>query len=328
MTVEISVALCTYNGADYVEEQLTSILDQVRAPDELVVSDDGSSDGTLEVVTATVEAAASRGVAPEVVVLAGTSPSGVTANFERAVAKTTRPLIALSDQDDIWHADRLGMLAARFDDAGLTFLHTDARLVDEDGAPLGSTLFESLELTDEELRLEEEGHAFEALLRRNLATGATAVFRRELLAHARPFPPEWVHDEWLAVIAAATGRVGVVRETTIDYRQHGRNQIGVTDPTLQYKVRRVLQPRGDRNVKLARQFGVLADRLESLGDDVPAAYVRAARQKAVFEATRADLKPNRVRRIGVVIGLARRGLYGRFASRGRSDIIRDLLQPA
>ncbi len=220
------------------------------------------------------------------------------------------------------------MLAARFDDAGLTFLHTDARLVDEDGAPLGSTLFESLELTDEELRLEEEGHAFEALLRRNLATGATAVFRRELLAHARPFPPEWVHDEWLAVIAAATGRVGVVRETTIDYRQHGRNQIGVTDPTLQYKVRRVLQPRGDRNVKLARQFGVLADRLESLGDDVPAAYVRAARQKAVFEATRADLKPNRVRRIGVVIGLARRGLYGRFASRGRSDIIRDLLQPA
>ena len=327
MTADISVALCTYNGAEYVEEQLASILEQARTPDELVVSDDGSSDGTLEVVAATVAAAAARGIAPEVVVLAGTAPSGVTANFERAVAKTTRPLIALSDQDDIWHADRLSTLAARFDDEGLTFVHTDARLVDEGGAPLGSTLFESLELSDEELRLEERGRAFDALLRRNLATGATVVFRRELLARARPFPPEWVHDEWLAIIAAATGRVGVVRETTIDYRQHGANQIGVTEPTLRYKVRRMLEPRGDRNMKLAKQFAVLADRLETLGEAVPAAYVSAARQKADFEATRAAMPPNRIRRVGTVFGLARRRLYSRFASRGRLDIIRDLLQP-
>jgi glycosyltransferase involved in cell wall biosynthesis len=328
MTAEISVALCTYNGADYVEEQVASILDQSRAPDELVVSDDGSSDGTLDVVAATVEAAASRGVSPEVVVLAGATPSGVTANFERAVAKTTRSLIALSDQDDVWHPGRLDRLSARFDDAGLTFLHTDARLVDDAGAPLGSTLFESLELSDDELRLEEEGRAFEALLRRNLATGATVVFRRELLEHARPFPPEWVHDEWLAVIAAATGRVGVVREATIDYRQHGRNQIGVTDPTLGYKIRRVLEPRGDRNTRLARQFAVLAERLGALGDAVPAAYQAAAREKARFEAIRAGMPAARIRRIGTVIALARRGLYGRYASRGRTDIIRDLLQPA
>ncbi len=328
MTAEISVALCTYNGAAYVEAQVESILDQEFAPDELVVSDDGSSDGTLDIVAATVEAGAGRGVSPEVVVLAGTAPSGVTANFERAVSRATRPLIALSDQDDIWHPDRLGTLVARFDDDGLTFLHTDARLVDEDGSPLGATLFETLEISEEELRLEEEGHAFDALLRRNLATGATVVFRRELLAHARPFPPEWVHDEWLAVVAAATGRVGVVRDTTIDYRQHGRNQIGVTEPTLRYKVARVLQPRGDRNTKLAKQFAVLADRLASLGDAVPEAYVKAARQKADFEAKRAAMAANRLRRVRSVAVLARRGLYGRFASRGRSDIIRDLLQPA
>ncbi|WP_345763838.1 glycosyltransferase family 2 protein [Diaminobutyricibacter sp. McL0608] len=328
MTAEISVALCTYNGAAFVEEQLVSILDQGRVPDELVISDDGSSDGTLGIVAATVEAAVARGAAPDVVVLAGSTPSGVTANFEKAIARTTRQLIALSDQDDIWHPGRLAALAARFDDDALTFLHTDARLVREDGSPLGATLFESLELSDEELRLEESGRAFDALLRRNLATGATVVFRRELLPAALPFPPEWVHDEWLAVIAAATGRVGVVRESTIDYRQHGRNQIGVTEPTLRYKVGRVLEHRGDRNTKLAKQFRVLADRLEGLGDAVPKASVDAARQKAEFEAKRAAMAPNRLRRIGGVIALARRGLYGRFASRGRSDIIRDLLQPA
>jgi glycosyltransferase involved in cell wall biosynthesis len=325
---EISVALCTFNGAEYVGEQVSSILGQVRAPDELVVSDDGSSDGTLDVVAARVEAAASQGVSPDVIVLEGAAPSGVTANFERAVAATTRPLIALSDQDDVWHVDRLARLEARFDDQDLTLLHTDARLVDGTGAPLGSTLFEALELSDEDLRLEETGRAFEALLRRNLATGATVVFRRELLDAARPFPPEWVHDEWLAVIAAATGRVGVVREATIDYRQHGSNQIGVTAPTLRYKVRRVLEPRADRNVNLARQFRVLADRLERLGAAVPASRLNLARQKAEFEATRAAMAPNRIRRIGTVAGLARRGLYSRFASRRRFDIIRDLLQPA
>lgn len=320
----LGVALCTYNGARFLEEQLTSILDQVPAPSEVVVADDASQDGTLDIVRR-FEA----GTAVPIHLLEGSAPLGVTANFARAVAAVDAELIALSDQDDRWHDGRVASLGSRFaDDPGLTLLHTDADLVDADGRPLGRTLFESLEIQPHEFAAEQSGRAFEAFLRRNLATGATMVFRRSLLDDAFPFPDEWVHDEWLAVIAAATGRVGVVRAATIDYRQHGSNQIGVGAPTLKRKVGRVLQPRGERNRVLARRFLLLAERLEALGDRVSASHVELARAKAEFERVRAAFPDNRLRRVVPVLRLAASGDYGRFASRGRADVLRDLLQPA
>ncbi|MFE4469962.1 glycosyltransferase family 2 protein [Leifsonia sp. NPDC056824] len=320
----LSVALATYNGARYVGEQLASILGQVPAPAELVIADDGSADGTVEVALAEAER---HGVRPTV--LGPSGSAGVTANFERAVTATTQPLIALSDQDDRWHPGRVARLVAHFDaDDALLLLHTDARLVDAEGVPLGRTLFESLEVGPHEFADEEEGRAFHAFLRRNLATGATVLFRRSLLDAALPFPREWVHDEWLAAIAAATGGVAVVREATIDYRQHGANEIGVAAPTLSRKVARVLEPRGSRNRDLATRFAILADRLAALGARVPAEYLDAARSKAAFEARRAALRPNRLLRVVPVARLALSGAYGRYASRGRADILRDLVQPS
>ena len=82
------------------------------------------------------------------------------------------------------------------------------------------------------------GRAFDVFLRRNLVTGATTVLRRSLLAHAAPFPVEWLHDEWLAIIAAAIGRVDVLEDELIDYRQHESNQIGAQRDTFVRKVRR------------------------------------------------------------------------------------------
>lgn len=320
-----SVALCTFDGARFVEEQVRSILTQDPPPQELVVSDDGSRDGTLDIV---------RRVAQEswptiVTVLEGDRPLGVTRNFQRAVSATDGDVVALSDQDDVWHPGRLATLGARFAaEPDLVLLHTDADLVDAEGAPLGRTLFESLEVSPQELEAERQGHAFDAFLRRNLVTGATVVFRRSLLDIALPFPEPWVHDEWLAAIAAATGRVDVETRPTIDYRQHGGNQIGVGAPTLRRKIGRVLEPRADRNQLLARRFAVLADRLATLGDLVRPGYLDAARAKAGFEATRAAMPDNRLARALPVLRLARTGQYQRYASRGAADVLRDLVQPA
>ncbi|MEO7018024.1 MAG: glycosyltransferase family 2 protein, partial [Leifsonia sp.] len=180
----------------------------------------------------------------------------------------------------------------------------------------------------DEFAAEQSGRAFDAFIRRNLATGATIVFRRELLTVALPFPDGWVHDEWLAAVAAATGRVDVLREATIDYRQHESNQIGVAAPTLRGKVKRVLEPRGRRNEILAERFATLAERLAQLGDAVPPEKLRVAENKARFEAERAAFPANRLRRVGSVRRLAASGRYGLFASRGRADVMRDLLQPA
>lgn len=316
----VGVALCTFNGEAFVAQQVRSILDQSPAPAELVVGDDGSSDGTVEVVRRTDPGRTA------VTVLDGASRLGVTKNFERTVRAVGSPLVALSDQDDVWHPGRLSRLAALFDDDAVLLVHTDARLVGADGEPVGRTLFEELEVSPAELDLERAGRAFDVFLRRNLATGATVVFRRTLLEYALPFPEEWVHDEWLAAVAAALGGVAVIAEPTIDYRLHGGNQIGVTAPTLRYKLSRILEPRGDRNARLARRFGVFADRLEELP---VAPEIRAgARAKAEFEARRAALPASRLRRVLPVLRLARTGGYGDYASRGKADILRDLVQPA
>jgi glycosyltransferase involved in cell wall biosynthesis len=223
--VKISVALCTHNGERYLEAQLRSILDGTRVPDEIVVSDDASTDATLEVARTVL---GSAGVAHRI--LENSRALGVTANFEQAVRATTGDVIVLSDQDDVWHPARLGRIATELSTAGVVLRHSDARLIDDRGDALGTTLFARLRVRKDEIAAIGTGRAFETYLRRNLATGATTAFRRELLDDALPFPAEWVHDEWLAILAAARDAVRLVRDPEVDYRLHGTNPIGVACP--------------------------------------------------------------------------------------------------
>ncbi|MDR5700380.1 glycosyltransferase family 2 protein [Agromyces aerolatus] len=319
----VSVALCTFNGARYIAAQLESIFAQGDVVSELVVADDGSTDDTLDRVREAVERA---GWSDRVRVLTG-GGHGVTANFERAVRACRGEFIALSDQDDEWLPGRLTAQLDRLAaSAGAELLFADAELVDAGGSPLGATLFQHLEVGAPELYEIAGAGAFGALLRRNIVTGATVVFRRSLLERALPFPSEWVHDEWLAIVAAATGSVVPLDRPVTAYRQHGANQIGVAAPTLCRKVRRVLQPRGARNRDLATRSAVLADRLEQLG--VSASRLDAARAKSAFERFRADLPTARPPRIVPVLARAASGDYARYASQGTMDIVRDLVQPA
>ena len=101
------------------------------------------------------------------------------ANFERCIADTTGDLVFLCDQDDVWHPDKVATMVAEFERRpDLALLFTDADLVDATGWSLGHTLFDALGVTRRERRLVRGGSAFEALVRRNLATGATIAFRR------------------------------------------------------------------------------------------------------------------------------------------------------
>lgn len=102
-------------------------------------------------------------------------------------------------------------------------------------------------------------------LRRNLVTGATTVFRRSLLEHALPLPVEWVHDEWLGIIASAIGRVDLLEQPLIDYRQHESNQIGARRDTFEAKVRKALASRGNTHVERAIKAELLLARLQKIG---------------------------------------------------------------
>lgn len=319
----ISVALCTHNGATYIEEQLVSILEQLPAPQQLVVSDDASSDDTI----ARVREVAARYPAVELMVFENTPPLGVTKNFEQAIRACSGDLIALSDQDDVWHPGRLALFVAGFvTRPDVALIHSDARLIDAAGESLGHTLARALGVSAAEVASIHNGDAFSALLRRNLVTGACTVFRRSLVEYAAPFPAGWVHDEWLGVIAAAVASTDFIDEPTIDYRQHGANQIGATKLTLGGKFGRMMEPRRARNARLETNISVLVDRLQRLGSRVSDDKVHLALGKLDHERMRNALPETRMRRIPPVARAFFTGDYGRY-SRGPLDAVRDVLQP-
>ncbi|WP_376765713.1 glycosyltransferase family 2 protein [Agromyces agglutinans] len=323
----ISVALGTHNGERFLGEQLRSILDQSHPVDEIVLSDDASRDSTIGVAEQAVAAAGDDGrPVPTLIVLRNDSPLGVTGNFAQALQAATGDLILLCDQDDRWHVDRVADALACFaTDPELQLVASDARLVDEHGAPLPHSLFDTLGIDEGLLARIAAGGASSELLKRNLFTGATMAVRRELVERAAPFPASWVHDEWLAIVASVTGGLVVIDAPLIDYRQHGGNQIGVTKLELDGKLSRLREPRSDRNARLLARAEALAARAAEFAP-TDQRFIREVDEKVQHELVRRDLPRRRVQRIAPVLGEWRTGRYSRFGL-GAQDVLRDLVQP-
>jgi hypothetical protein len=324
----ISVALCTHNGAAFLPAQLASILAQSPQAREIVLGDDASSDDTVAIAERMIAEHQAAGGTTELVVRRHDPALGVVRNFADALEHARGDLVALSDQDDVWHPGKLAAISAAFDaDPGLLLVHTDARLVDAKGDPTGLALLQALEATAAERAGLERDDAFATLLRRNLVTGATVVIRRELLAAATPFPDGWVHDEWLAIIAAATGGLRLLPVAHIDYRQHGGNQIGARRPTLADRWAKLREPREPRASRLVARTAALVAALESLGAAVRPERLAAARARLAHEERRRALPRVALARGPRILRAAARGEYARY-SRGSIDVLRDLVQPA
>ena len=330
MTI-VSVAMATHNGAAYIAEQIASILAQSRPVDEIVVSDDASSDDTVGIITQMFAELATRpataSTRPALVVLRNDRPLGVTANFEQALSRCCGALIALSDQDDVWHPDRITRQLARFEaEPGLLALATNARSVDSNGKPLGYDHFTALEISRTECELIQRGAILDALLRRNLATGATMMVRQSLIERARPFPPTWLHDEWLAIMGAILGRVELSGDCLIDYRQHANNLVGMRRLTLTDKVGRLLEPGSARNRRLRDRAQALADRMDEL-PGAPARVRDLTHEKVQFEEARLAMPAYRPARVPTILRHLANGNYQRFGT-GWKDAIRNFVQPA
>jgi len=321
----VSVALCTHNGAKFVCAQVESILRQSVPVSEIVLSDDASTDDTVAIAERTVAEWPSP--RPELVTIRNPKALGVVANFDQATSRCSGELIALCDQDDLWHREKIALsieALGRLD--GVSLVHTDAQLIAEDGHVLPSTLLGSLETTPREKRQLQGSSSFAALIKRNLVTGATTVFRSSLLAHASPFPPEWIHDEWLAILASAVDSTYLIDERLLDYRQHGGNQIGARKPTLADKLRKIGEPRQDRNRHLLARAEILVARIDALGALVRPARRELAVGKLAHDRARLALPRTRILRILPIAGGVVGGHYRRY-SRGLRDALRDLAQP-
>jgi glycosyltransferase involved in cell wall biosynthesis len=219
----ISVALCTYNGEKFLDEQLRSIAAQTVLPNELVVSDDGSTDTTLSILRNFASAA------PFAIRILETEVNlGSTKNFEHAIAHCGGTIVALADQDDIWQPNKLEQLRTALDtDSQAGFVLSDSELIDTNGQSLHVRAWEWHRFRWATYNQETARSQLRRLLRGSFVTGATMAIRSELFPIVRPFAPEWYHDVWIAMTANAFGWRGVaLPETLIKYRQHRTQQIG------------------------------------------------------------------------------------------------------
>jgi glycosyltransferase involved in cell wall biosynthesis len=257
--LRISIALCTCNGEKHLPQQLQSLLGQSRKPDELIVFDDASSDGSAEIVRGFAESA------PFPVRLTVNPRNiGSTPNFASAIEACDGDIIALCDQDDIWMSEKLRLIEAEFErDANVGFVFTDADICDEIGKPLDYTLWQSVRFTPRLQRRLNDGHAFEVILRNNIVTGATMAFAARFKSLVLPIDPLWFHDGWIALLISAFASARTIRLSLIRYRQHPAQSVGALQRTLyqQYLAAKKM----DRHVFAdhARMYEMAKARLES-----------------------------------------------------------------
>lgn len=217
----VSVAMTSYNGARYLREQLDSIARQSVLPVELVIGDDGSNDDSVAIAQDF-----GRTAPFPVMVERNVRQLGYRANFMATAARCRGDLIAFSDQDDIWQAEKIATMASVFDDPGVLLAFHNARIVDDRG--VGSGL------------LYDAGRQRAAIASGGpdpypFSLGFTQVYRRRLHAfddlwprsadHVKP-GERLAHDQWFFFLAQALGRVAFVDAPLVDYRQHDANVFG------------------------------------------------------------------------------------------------------
>jgi hypothetical protein len=319
----ISIALCTYNGEAYLAQQLDSIARQTRPPDELVICDDCSTDGT----SAMLESFAAAAPFP-VRLRRNPRNTGSTPNFEQAIGLCSGEIIALADQDDVWLPHKLALIEAAFarhSQAGLVF--SDADVVDDRLHSLGYTLWQSRRFSARLQARMRAGDAVGVLLRQNYVTGATMAFRACWRSVVLPISPLWVHDAWIALMLALYAPAALIGTPLIRYRQHTHNQIGGAQRTARQWAVHPRQP--DALARTAQRYRAFLTRVQSLDDLPQRALVEARlRAKIAHAEARACLPARRVARLPGVVSELVAGRYHRYSLGGTLAAIHDLLAAA
>lgn len=219
----VDILLATYNGFSFVASQIDSILSQTHKDFRLIIRDDASKDSTRKVL----EAYANR--YPEIITLLPSDESlGVKGNFSCLMQHSTSDYIMFADQDDLWEEGKIAKTLERMKELEQQSLadtpllvHTDLRVVDRNLNILSSSFWKYGKIDP------SRGQSLNRLLMQNVVTGCTMMINRPLLLLAFPIPENAaMHDWWLALVAAAFGRIEALWEPTLMYRQHGGNALG------------------------------------------------------------------------------------------------------
>ena len=214
MTNLISVAMTTYNGAQYLAEQIDSILTQNYSDFEFIICDDCSTDLTHSILNE--YAKRDRRIKLHF----NETNLGFKKNFEQALQFCTGEFVAFADQDDVWTKDHLEALLSCIGEHDIAC--SNSVLVDENLKPLNAdmkTICHFTSIPEDKSKL-----FFYFLFGNNFVQGATSLIRRNFLLKIMPIP-DFVsfHDYWFAINAAACNGIVYLEGSTLFYRQHGNN---------------------------------------------------------------------------------------------------------
>ncbi len=313
----ISVALCTYNGTAYLPAQWQSLLEQQQLPDEVVFSDDLSTDGTPELLRKLAADAPFS-----VRILDNQIRLGSNKNFERALSACTGDLIFLCDQDDFWLPGKISTMVqymSQNPDTQVAFC--DAWVTDEQLQQRQGRFWEVVRFNKREQTRWQSGDAMDVLLDGNRMMGCATVIRRSFLRAVLPVPtdiPGYIYDGWMALVAATQHAIQFIDQPLQLYRTHVQQQIGVREQEAPERVTvqdRLARRRAGKLAPLREKQAQLTKLTQLLTERVPANAPGLAlihRRLAHF-TMRSSLSANRLSRIGPVLDSLQKGNYNRYA---------------
>jgi hypothetical protein len=316
----VSVAMATYNGGQYLQPQLDSFLEQSRRPDELVVCDDGSSDGTLDRLEAFARTAPFS-----VRIERNAERLGYNANFAKAIDLCVGDLIFISDQDDQWYPAKIEQVTAAFvESPGALAVTNDQMITDGNGQPAGITVLHNLR------RLGSSDDLF--------GPGCCTALRREALPILAPFPSATVpYDHWITTLPVLLGARILIDRPLQTYRRHQSNTSGsiFSDASAsRWKLASRAHRRNQREafagqVAMIQAFEArLHDRRDliakmGLASAMDSALRSLRDQRLAYAGRLAALGHDRIMRIPAIIALLGRGRYRQF--QGIRSAIKDLV---
>jgi glycosyltransferase involved in cell wall biosynthesis len=237
--MSLEIVLATFNGSCYLKEQIQSIIDQSYQDWKLIVADDGSTDNTLDIIIDFINKYPDK-----IRKLKSISCNiGAIRNFNRLLLNTDSNYVFLCDQDDIWAPQKLSLsldtiqaLEQKMGSQTPLLIHSDLRVVSAHLESICKSFWQQSNLDPHRNHLRQ-------LFPRNNVTGCTVAVNRALLNLALPIPDDaFMHDWWLALVAAAFGKVVPISSATVLYRQHSHNQVGSRAWTVDYILSRLKQP--------------------------------------------------------------------------------------
>lgn len=310
----LSIALCTYNGARFLREQLQSLAKQTLLPFEVVITDDCSTDNTFDIIQEFSNILNIKYFRNE-------KPLKVTKNFEKAISLCTSDIILMCDQDDLWQADKLAKIHAYFQEKPNNLaVFSDAALVDEQGKSLNQNFWSAVRFQEVQKEQWKSGKSVEILLAGNRSAGCMMAFRKELKVAILPFPthiPEMIHDNWITMVAAMMDAMELIDEQLVLYRQHSFQQIGTRPKEAGQVISlkdRFSRPRNEKLTPFLAKRDYFCTLKKALEERISKANPNFQQFDQIinYYETRGTLSPFHVARIPNILKLLMNGDYHRY----------------